>query len=319
METVSLREDNFSVDTQIMENVVDDQDTLHAEWDDVCTKMMNDPEPTPYRENLEKFLFGIKKLETARASLQTTYETVHTSLQKILENALAAAVPIHELDSCIMSQSEMELLELFRYNHQLRKSMLQSLNIHNQSWETKYRNYISRILESVDGQCTVIGTPQGNTNVAQGTTNHNHQESGSNVKKEDCTDIQQFPLDWDEMIQLNPSSHVRIEAFLEGCDRWNAACNTLSCSFDELRQTIETHHTLILQIVESAYSRINDDLLDVQEKIQGYITTNNRRRTHIEQSLEELVQRQQSIFSRLMARVVGNTGTSLPWKRNATE
>jgi hypothetical protein len=286
-------------------NVAAEHGTTDTEWDDVCKKMMNnrDCDATPHRENLEAFLFGIQKMENARAALQATYETVYGSLQSILESSLAAAVPIHEMDCTIMSNTEMELLELFRCNHQLRKSMLQSLTIHNQAWEGKYRNYVSRIV-SAPSQSPVTETPNdGKKSILQSIC---MDKQDIKVKNEECSDAEQHALDWDELIQLNPSSKQNVEAFLDGFDRWNTACNTLSCSFDEIRQNIEARHTTILQIVESAYSRINDDTVEMQETLQNSIISNNCRRSHIEQSLEDIVQHQQSIFSRLMARVVGN-------------
>lgn len=289
-----------------------EHDTTDTEWDDVCKKIMNDPDATSYRENLEAFLFGIQKMENARASLQATYETVYGSLQRILESSLAAAVPIHEMDCTIMSNTETELLQFFRYNHQLRKSMLQSLTSHNQSWEGKYRNYVSRIV-STQSQSSVVETLTEDKNSSLQSIN---MGTGT-IQNEGCSDAEVHTLDWDEMIQLYPSCQDNVEAFLDGCDRWNTACNTLSCSFDEIRQNIEAHHATILQIVESAYCRINDDMVEMHEKIQDSMISNTRRRSHIEQSLEEIVQRQHSIFSRLMARVVGNVPNS--WKRTTTD
>lgn len=296
-----------------------DHTTTKSEWDDVVEKIMSDPEATPYRENVEAFVFGIKKLEAAQTSLQVTYEKVHNSLENILENSLAAVIPIHEMDCNVMSSTEMELLELFRYNHGLRKSLLQSLNSHNQQWETKYRNYVSRIVMSGHVDCpssAVNLTTKDKCSILPSATDC-EQNHGISLQNEDCPDSELDALDWDEMIQLNPSSQEKIEAFLEGCDQWNTACNTLSCSFDELRQTIEAHHSNILHIVESAYSRINNDMMEVQDKVQCCIISNNRRRLQIEQSLEEIVQRQNNIFSRLMARVVGSVPN--PWKRSATD
>jgi hypothetical protein len=275
---------------------------------------MNDPDATPYRGNLETVLIGIQKMETARASLQATYETVYGSLQTILESSLAAAVPIHEMDCTIMSNAETELLQLFRYNHQLRKSMLQSLTSHNQTWEGKYRNYVSRIVSTQSQSSVETPTDDKNSSFQKSINMGKHNNTEQN---EGCSDADVHALDWDEMIQLNPSSQDNVEAFLDGCDRWNTACNTLSCSFDEIRQNIEAHHTTILQIVESAYRRINDDMVEMQEKLQDSIISNTHRRSHIEQSLEEIVQRQHSIFSRLMARVVGNVPN--PWKRTTTD
>ena len=317
-ETASPSDDVNSVDNQEIqkgENGVVENEKTCTEWDDICQKMMGDPDATPYRENLETFLFGMKKLVSAQASLQGTYETVHDSLQKILDSSLAAAVPIHELDCNVMSHAEMELLELFRYNHQLRKNLLESLNSHNQSWEVKYRNYISRIAECAGSQPSVVETPIDDQN---GTIlDTNTSKNDSDVQNVSCIEGERYALDWNEMIQLNPPSQEKIEAYLEGSERWNTACNTLSCSFDEIRQTMENHHTNILRIVESAYSRINDDMMEMQGNVQDHIVSNNQRRLQIEQSLEEIVQRQNSIFSRLMARVAGNV--SCPWKRNTTE
>ena len=301
-------------DKQANDDIAAEYSTTDADWGDVCKKIKNDPVDTPYRENLETFLFGIQKMETSRATLQATYETVCVTLQSILESTLAAAIPIHELDCTIMSHTETELLQLFRYNHQHRKSILQSLNSHNQIWEGKYRNYVSRIV-STQSQSSVVETPVDVKNSVLPSIDVGQHDS--TVKNEGCIDAEPQASDWEEMIQLNPSSQENVEAFLDGCDRWNTACNTLSCSFDEIRQTIEAHHTTILQIVESAYSRINDDMAEMQENIQDYIISNNRRRSHIEQSLEEIVQRQQSIFSRLLARVGVNI--PIPWKHNTTD
>ena len=187
-ETLPSNVNIISVDSQPTakaENVAVDNDTLHSEWDDVCAKMMSDPEATIYRNNLETFLFGFKKIEAAQTSLQTTYESVHDSLEKILDSSFASVIPIHELDSNIMSHAEMELSELFRNNHQLRKSILQSLNAHNQSWETKFKNYVSRIV-SVEGQSSVIETTTDDKNSTLSTTNNSEQDS--EAKNEGCID-----------------------------------------------------------------------------------------------------------------------------------
>jgi hypothetical protein len=206
-----------------------DPTTTKSEWDDVVEKIMNDPEATPYRENVEAFVFGIKKLEAAQTSLQVTYEKVHNSLENILENSLAAVVPIHEMDCNVMSSTEMELLELFRYNHGLRKSLLQSLNSHNQQWETKYRNYVSRIVMSGHIDCpssAVNLTTKDKCSILPSATDC-QQNHAISLQNEDYPDSELDALDWDVMIQLNPSSQENIEAFLEGCDQWNTACNTL--------------------------------------------------------------------------------------------
>jgi hypothetical protein len=299
---------------------LDTEEKLNKEWKETCEFIMNNPGSASYRDNLEAFLRGTEDRQVVQASLERTFYDAQSSLNNIIEGALACAVPVHEKICDKMSITENELLSLFQHNQELRSSLLQSLNSCNSLWQSKYEDFSSRVTQCNSNSVLREETIDVNVNVKSDCMDSSRIVSVGVVRCRDKEDegLPKEP-DWEGMMELIPSSRDKIEAFVNGCNSWNTACEQFRHSFDEIRQMIETSHTSMLQIVESAYVRINEDLDDVQIDIQDHIISNSHRRGQIEQSLQQVVQQQQSIFSRLMARVGGKSVKVTTSKQHPTD
>jgi aspartate/glutamate racemase len=286
-----------------------DNESFQVQWEEVCEKITSDPESTIYRKNLEAFLIGISQLEAAQASLQGTYEEIQKSLGSSLERSLAIIVPVHEITSSVISNKENEMQALFHQNHQTRKEVLRFLNNYNKAWQAKYNNFMIRIVpnEIIESSSTegIVGDSDAEVDKA-----HRNGNDIVVLDKVNCDDAVCEDPNWDELIIMNPSAREKIEPFLIGCDRWIVACNELNSSFDEIRKNLDVSHANILNIIESAYSRITDELDKERRDLHNFIMSNFYRRNEIEQSLQEVVQHQNKVLSQLMARVGGNISTA---------
>lgn len=283
------------------------EDQFHAEWKKTCDSFVKNPESCPHRKNLLVFTGGMEERQAAQAAVEQVFQEVHASLNCILEKCLACAVPVHENICSKMSDLESDLLTLFQRTDESRRRLIQSLEDANDIWQKKYTDFTSRVftesnhgiepdaeaLDSVNapGKFSSSKTPEANS-------------SSTVAEKIDQDDLRGEP-DWQSMVELNPSSHSNIETYLDGVRKWHGVCDDFIGCYDEIRQAIEISHSNILEILESAYSRLSDKLDGVQIDIQEHIVSNTHRREQIEQALQQVVQQQQSIFSRLMARVGG--------------
>jgi hypothetical protein len=301
------------------EDFVDKSVSLHcqeeqyrAEWKKTCDAILKNPENCPHRERLVVFSSGMEERRAAQASIEQIFQEVHATLNCILEESLACAVPVHENICSKMTDLETDLLSLFQRNHERRRGLLQSLEDFNDTWRMKYNDFTSRVtLESnrcIEGDTEAVS----GANAPGELLRSSAQESNTpiSISKNDGQDGLLTEPDWEDMVEFNPSSCSNIESFLTGSSTWNAACEEFLGCFDDIRQTIEISHSNMLKILEAAYVRLSDGLDGVQMDIQEHIVSNTHRREQIEQALQQVVQQQQSIFSRLMARVGGKAVNS---------
>jgi hypothetical protein len=274
------------------------EDHFLDDWNNTCDAIMKNPESCPHQKHLEVFLSRMEELQAVQASLEQIFQEVHASLSSILEKSLACAVPVHEIICSKMTDVESDLLSLFQRNHGLRRDLLQSLEDFNDTWQKKYTNFTSRVI--LESNAEALSKESLCSSVEELKT------ISTSVENKGQEGFRAQP-DWESIVELNPSSRSSIETFLDGVSDWNAACDEFGSCFDEIRQTIEISHAKMLKILSSASVQISDELASVQIDIQEHIISNTRRREQIEQALQQVVQQQQTIFSRLMARVGGKS------------
>lgn len=306
--TEQENEDRSTVDDEAAKHKGEEE--AHEEWKRVCEHLLNEPEDSKHRQNLEIVLIGMQRREVAQAALEKAYTVASTSLDIILKNILACAIPIHEKVYDKMLLAEQDLLHHFGSNHTVRQAVLQTLESYNEQWQRKYEGYMSRILpggddktsppDSIQGKLALSSSNDPKANAAKDMSK-DHPDEEDAEEEEDAVP----EPDWEELLEFDPSSRDKIEAFLSGRDRWQAACQHFSNALDEIHEQLKLRHTNILQAIEEAYSRICGDLDEQQADIQTKIVSNFQRREQLEKALEEAVKQQQSIFARLMARVSG--------------
>jgi hypothetical protein len=290
-------------------NLLSKEEQFQDEWKKTCDVIMKNPESCPHRKHLQVFSSGMEERQVVQASLEQVFQEVHESLNCILEESLACAVPVHEKICSKVSDLESDILALFQRNHDRRRDLLQSLDDYNEMWRAKYSDFTSRVrLESnldVEHELLkIVDDPVDDPGEFMRSCAQKAKPSSSNAEEKGDDGIH-AEFDWESMIELNPCSRSNIETFLDGRSNWNAGCEGFLSCFDEMRETIEVGHTNMLEILESAYSRLSDDLDGVQIDIQEHIISNTHRRDQIEQTLQQVVHQQQTMFSRLMARVGG--------------
>lgn len=302
------------------EDVVDDFENpllqveqFRSDWKITCDVIMSNPEGCPHQKTLKVICNGMEERQAVQAALEQMFDEVVASLGSILEETLACAVPVHEEICNSMSNLENDILTLFRSNHDRRLHILHSLDSFNDMWQKKYSDFTSRaLLESNQenehetlSNANVPGGVLGNEALEKGAdtalalgNDHDIVETAGS----DQDTVEPEP-DWGAIVELNPSLRSNIEVFLNGSNSWNVACEEFLVCFDEIRQAIEMSHSNILEILESAYFQISDELDSMQIDVQEHIMSNTARREQIERALEQVVLQQQTVLSRLMARV----------------
>lgn len=305
---------NDNVDEpQSSQNKVEEE--AEVEWKNIAELLLSEPEESTSRQRLEVFLEFAQHREVAQQKLEAAYAVFQAALDASLERVLAVAVPVHAHLYDKLIQAERDLLHHFASNHAARQAILQTLHDHNDQWQRQYEGFLSRILPIGQDESQVL---------LDGAIHDKHSPNGSNSKGVEADtgadanlnndqavvgggndeDVIPEP-DWEALLELDPSSRDKVHLFLQGRDRWQAACQQFSNALDEIQEQLKESHSNTLQTIAQAYNRICEDLDKQEADIKAHIVSNFQRRRELEKALEEAAKQNQNIFARLMARVGG--------------
>lgn len=182
----------------------------------------------------------------------------------------------------------------FTESHAIRKKILKKIDEFNKYWENRHADFLNRLQGEVgttELDCTRNNTPSCEVD-GQGHDATNEQENGADV-------------DWEEIVELDPSSKPLIDQFLASRRIWNDAEAKFLSSAQEIQEKTKEHHASILRVVEYAYVQIFEDISSLQEEIQHCMIENFHKRAGLEASLQEAAEKQKSMFARLIESVTG--------------
>ena len=260
------------------------------------------------KEHLESFLSGVERRQAALQRMQNVFEVVVQ--QGLLQEHLGSphvfgkAAAIFDQLSDRMEADSANIQFLFQQNYQRRKIMSRKLDDCHSQWQAHYEQLVHRAAAPDDDRATAL-PPHNDTSGALTDDDTTASTSGVND-----------PDSWSELMADAAASPTRttttnnlLQAFLQGCDRWQAAQTRFETQMDEIHAQLQQllEQNVAQEIVEAVHV-INDPT--TQEEIRNRLGENFKRRAYLEDAIEEAAQKQQGMFAKLMARVVGSSSSN---------
>jgi hypothetical protein len=281
-----------------------DADDANQEWNAVCELFLKEPEDSVCRKNLEVLLGGIARKQALAKSVELL--PASNSLDESKERIATCIARVYEKGVDKMTNAEKDLLFHFENNHEVRQALVLSLEKQNSKWQRLFEGFMARAMNKGDISSAFLsssGQPDG----------EGLEANSAPAEKPDDDGLEP---DWDSMVQFDPSSRDKIQSFLDSRDRFQEMLQAFDDALDHLYEKLTEHNHNVLRPVEEAYGRMYDFMENRQGAIQDLMISNFEHRRELDAALAEAAKKQQSMFSRLMARVSGGATTASAASRN---